>query len=166
MLCSIMFFGITGCEKQTGEKHDTKQNIEETNDAYTEEDVENTDDTYTEKENSKIHLDNVVYDRNKVNVYLFYLDTCIYCHQELDYFENIQTEYEEYFTLHAIEISSESNHKIMEIFASKMGDDDNGGVPYTIIGRKTITGFGEETEAEIINAIMSEHKDSYDVNFE
>ena len=45
-----------------------------------------------------------------------------------------------------------------------MGDEAKG-VPYTIIGEKTFSGYSEEMNDEIIKAIKSQYKDSYDVYF-
>lgn len=39
-------------------------------------------------------------------------------------------------------------------------------VPYTIIGNKTFIGFEEEDGNKLIDAIVTQHKNSYDVYFD
>jgi len=46
-----------------------------------------------------------------------------------------------------------------------MGDKVTG-VPYTIIGKKSFTGFGEKSKINFIQAIESQYKNSYDVYFD
>lgn len=46
-----------------------------------------------------------------------------------------------------------------------MGDEAKG-VPYTIIGNKSFTGFNEEDKKDLIDAIESQYKNSYDVYFD
>ena len=50
-------------------------------------------------------------------------------------------------------------------FSEKMGDE-SGGIPYTIIGNKTISGFGDKAKKQIKDAIMDQYKNSYDVYFD
>ena len=46
-----------------------------------------------------------------------------------------------------------------------MGDEVKG-VPYTIIGKETFTGFSEDYEENMLNAIKNQYKNSYDVYFD
>lgn len=50
-------------------------------------------------------------------------------------------------------------------FAESMGDKVTG-VPYTIIGDKSFTGFGEKSKNDFISAIEKQYKNSYDVYFD
>ena len=45
-----------------------------------------------------------------------------------------------------------------------MGDEVKG-VPYTIIGNETFSGFGEKIKEQIKTAIKTQSKNSYDVYF-
>lgn len=121
-----------------------------------------------EKEKLKIdaNLENVKYDENKVNIYLFWGNGCPHCEKEFDFFESIETEYGDYFTLNTFETwYDENNREILEQFASNM-DDEITGVPYTIIGNKSFKGFSERYEEEMLEAIKEHYKDSYDVYFD
>lgn len=110
-------------------------------------------------------LDNVTYDENKVNIYFFWGDGCPRCEAQFEFLNSIQTEYGDYFNLHTFEVwHNEENEKLLEQFANKMGSE-LAGVPYTIIGKKTFTGFNETYEKKFLDAIKTQYKDSYDVYF-
>lgn len=113
-----------------------------------------------------VHLENVIREKNKVNIYFFWGDGCPHCEEELQFFESIQEKYGEYFNLYRFETwHHEENKKLVSIFASVMGDKLSG-VPYTIIGEKSFTGFGENSKNNFIKAIESQYKNSFDVYFD
>lgn len=112
------------------------------------------------------NLENLKYDENKVNIYFFWGNGCPHCEKEFEFFESIETEYGDYFTLNTFETwYDENNREILEQFASNM-EDEITGVPYTIIGNKTFKGFSERYELEMLEAIKEQYKDSYDVYFD
>ena len=119
-----------------------------------------------EKLKIEVEIDNLVYDENKVNIYMFWGNGCPHCEEQFKFLTSIENEYGDYFTLNAFEVwYDENNEKLMEQFASNMGDEVSG-VPYTIIGNKTFTGFGASSESEFLEAIKTQYKNSYDVYFE
>ena len=122
--------------------------------------------TDEEKNNIDIVLNNVTYDSNKINIYLFWGDGCPHCEKEKEYFENISKEYGKYYKLHTYEVwYNTENQKIFEQFANKMKDNVSG-VPYTIIGNKSFKGFNEKTKDDIIKAITEQYQNSYDIYFD
>ncbi len=133
---------------------------------YIEEEIIEDIETNVEKDNkSTIEIDDLTYDENKVNVYLFYGDGCSHCEDEMAYFESIEEEYGDLFTLNTFEVwHNENNEQIYREF-SKIMNDEIGGVPYTIIGDKSFSGFGPPYEDMILETIISQHKNSYDVYF-
>ena len=111
-------------------------------------------------------LDNVTYDKNKVNIYFFWGDGCPHCEEGFKFLDSISDEYGKYFKLNKFEVwKNEDNAKLMEQFASKMGDEISG-VPYIVIGERTFKGFSEKHKESIKAAIKEQYKDSYDVYFE
>ena len=119
------------------------------------------------KEEVKIDVvvDNISYDENKVNIYMFWGDGCPHCENAISFLESIENEYGKYFVLNKFEVwYDENNRNIYSQFASKMGDEVKG-VPYIIIGRETFSGFSENSKDDIIEAITSQYKNSYDVYF-
>ena len=111
-------------------------------------------------------LENVTYDAEKVNVYFFWGDGCHICEREWEFWESVETEYGDYFTLNAFEVwHNDENAELMEVFAAAMGDELKG-VPYTVIGERTFKGFPEDFEAEMLEAIKEQYQDSFDVYFD
>lgn len=114
---------------------------------------------------TEINLENVTYDENKVNIYFFWGSTCPHCKAEFAFFDEIKEEYGNYYNLYAYEVwENENNAKIMNQFANALNEEVTG-VPYTIIGDESFTGFGESSKEEFINAINNKHKNSSDVYF-
>lgn len=113
-----------------------------------------------------VKLDNVKYHKNKVNIYFFWGDGCPHCEQGFEFLDSIKDEYGKYFVLHKFEVwKNEENAKILEKFASKMGDEISG-VPYIVIGERSFKGFSDNHKEAIKAAIKEQYKDSYDVYFE
>ena len=111
-------------------------------------------------------LDNVTYDENKINIYFFWGDGCPHCEHEFLFFESLETEFGDYFTLHTFEVwKNPDNEELMKQFASAMGDEVKG-VPYTIIGEQTFRGFSENYESRMLEAIKTQYQNSYDVYFD
>lgn len=115
-----------------------------------------------------INLDNVVREKNKVNIYLFWGDGCPHCKKEKEFFESIKTKYGKYYNLYTFEVwYNEENLNILNAFASSMGEKVTG-VPYTIIGSKTFKGFNDtdDYKQSIIKTIEEEKDKNYDVYFD
>ena len=111
-------------------------------------------------------LENVTYDAEKVNVYFFWGDGCHICEREWKFWESVETEYGDYFTLNAFEVwGNAENAELMQTFAAAMGDELKG-VPYTVIGERTFKGFPEDFEAQMLEAIKEQYRDSFDVYFD
>lgn len=112
---------------------------------------------------NEINLENVTKTPGKVNIYLFWGNGCPHCKSELAFLESIKEEYGNYFNLYPFEVwYNQENAKMLEVFARKM-DDKVTGVPYTIIGNKKISGFSESKQEEIINTIIEQAQNDYDV---
>lgn len=118
------------------------------------------------KEEYETVFKNVSYDENKVNIYLFWGNGCPHCEHEQEFFKEIEQEYGKYYTLHKFEVwNNKLNYRIQKQISTKMGKMETG-VPYTVIGKKVISGFGKGTDNKIKDAIMNEYKNSYDVYFD
>lgn len=110
-------------------------------------------------------LENVKYYEDKVNIYFFWGNGCPHCEEEFRFLESIETEYGDYFILNTFEVwHNEENQELLKQFANAMGDEVSG-VPYTIIGNRTFTGFSEKFEEQFLEIIKEQHKNSYDVYF-
>ena len=103
-----------------------------------------------------------------VNFYVFYSKTCPHCEALLSYIDKLDNETKAKFNLIKYEVSKDAdNSALMTKVANTLGTDTtNLGVPYMIIGEKTIIGFADNySEEEIEAAIDAEfnNEDRYDV---
>ena len=109
-------------------------------------------------------LEDIKYDKNKVNIYLFWGNGCPHCEDFLDFLEE-NTDYKELYTLNTFEVwYNQDNYNLMNEFATAL-DEDVMGVPFIVIGNKSFKGFSSSLEEEILNAIKEGHSNSYDVYF-
>lgn len=128
--------------------------------------TENFNQNNIDLEYGKIELDNIKQEENKINICFFWGNGCPHCEEEMKFFESIEKQYGKYYNLYKFETwYNEENAKIFEIFANAMSDKANG-VPYTIIGKKSFSGFGKSSEEEFIKAIEDQYQDNYDIYFD
>ena len=67
------------------------------------------------------------------------------------------------FNLYGFEVwNNEENAKLLETISNKL-DIKIGGVPFTIIGDKYYSGFGENTKKKIEKTIKNEYKTAHDI---
>ena len=117
---------------------------------------ESTETTETTEEASK-----------KVNLYFFRGEGCSHCAEAKEWFESIQEELGEYFTIVDYETwYSEENSDLMAKVAEARGETADG-VPYIICGDKSWMGFADDYKEEIKEQIKSEYaknvSDRYDI---
>ena len=121
---------------------------------------------YVEKQSTiTSNINDLTYDKNKVNIYLFWGDGRPHCAEELKFFEEIKKEYGNKFKLNTFEVwYNAENEKILKEFSQKMNEEIEG-VPYTIIGNETFYGFNSGDKEDIKKSIDKQYKNSYDVYF-
>ena len=147
------------------------KNIENNPSDNTNEDVEienekDTNEDKTSESTTNIKLDNITKKDSKVNIYLFWGDGCPHCKEEKLFLKSIENEYGNLFNVYEFEVwHNEENEKIMKEFGKAM-DDNLTGVPYTIIGKESIKGFNGSKKEQILDAIINESKNNYDVYFD
>ena len=127
---------------------------------------DNTNEDKTSESTTNIKLDNITKKDGKVNIYLFWGDGCPHCKEEKLFLKSIENEYGNLFNVYEFEVwHNEENEKIMKEFGKAM-DDNLTGVPYTIIGKESIKGFNDSKKEQILDAIINESKNNYDVYFD
>lgn len=140
-------------------KQDSNEETKENNN-------KNTQESITEENTKEINLDQVTYDKNKVNIYFFWGSTCHHCKEEFAFFDEIQEEYGDYYNLYTYEVwNNPDNAEIMKKFASALNEEAKG-VPYTVIGDVSFIGFSESDKEKFIETIKSKHQNSSDVYFD
>lgn len=94
----------------------------------------------------------------KFNMYLFWGDGCVHCHNLKIFLNDLQPKYKDMFELYAFEVwGNPDNQTLMGRFAKTMGDSPRG-VPYLVVGDKSFNGFSESMKEDIIQAIIDEFK--------
>lgn len=81
-------------------------------------------------------------EKNLVNIYLFYSDTCPHCAKEKELLDEIVDKYDN-VRLYKYEIGDEDNSKLLDEVAS-LYNTTVSGVPFTVIGDKIYKGFSYE----------------------
>lgn len=107
----------------------------------------------------------IKFDGEKINIYLFWGDGCPHCEELFIYLNSLKKEYGKYYNLYTLEVwNNEENNVLMNHLADKL-EEPATGVPYLIIGSKAFVGYVEEDNSAIKKAIKSEYeKDThYDV---
>lgn len=112
--------------------------------------------------NSK--LTDVVYDENKLNIYLFWGKGCPHCEEEWKFLNRIAPKYYDKIHVYGFEVwNSEENQKIMNEFKDKLNISKDSGIPLTIIEDKYYIGYDESYSDEILKLIKNNHKNSKDI---
>lgn len=81
-------------------------------------------------------------DKNFVNIYLFYSDTCKHCESERKLLSELEREYEN-IRIYEYEITNDENAHLLEEIAKLKGTTATG-VPFTIIGDMVYKGYSIE----------------------
>ena len=110
-------------------------------------------------------LEDIKYDTNKVNIYLFWGNGCPHCEEFLNFLEENE-DYKDLYNLNTFEVwYNQDNYNLMNKFANAL-DEDISSVHFIVIGTKTFVGFGETNKEEILNTIKEQHDNSYDLYFQ
>ena len=97
--------------------------------------------------------------KDKVNIYLFYGKGCEHCDNLLKFLNSITPEFKDYFNVVGFEIyGDEKNSALLTELAKNIGEA-NDGVPFIFVGDKYFSGYSEEYNDAIKEAIKS----NYDV---
>lgn len=112
--------------------------------------------------NSK--LTDVVYDENKLNIYLFWGKGCPHCEEEWKFLNRIAPKYYDKIHVYGFEVwNSKENQKIMNEFKNKLNISKDSGIPLTIIEDKYYIGYDESYNDEILKLIKNNHKNNKDI---
>ena len=113
-----------------------------------------------------VKIENIIKENNKVNIYFFWGKGCPHCAKEFEFLESIKETYGNYYNLYTFETwYNDENKKLVYTFAENMGDKLTG-VPYTIIGNKSFSGFDEKYKNDFIIAIENQYNSNFDVYFD
>lgn len=100
--------------------------------------------------------------KEKINVYIFRGEGCPHCEEALKFFDSIEEEYGQYYSLKQYEVwNDQDNATLMNKVASELNEEASG-VPYIVIGKKTFSGYATSYDDQIKSAIKNAYdSDSY-----
>ena len=102
---------------------------------------------------------------DKVNVYIFRGKTCWHCLDEITWLASNYAEFKDLINVHTYEVwNNRENNKLMNLVAKELGKKASG-VPFTVVGNETFSGFSEEVGSAIIEAAKQQKnsEDRYDI---
>ena len=103
---------------------------------------------------------------NKVKVYLFYGDGCPHCADEKEFFKDLKEQYDDRVEFIYYEVwKNEENDKLMNLLKQKL-DNNEKGVPFTIIGSNSFIGYNTNVHYQIeetIKALLEDDEKNIDV---
>lgn len=88
-------------------------------------------------------------EENKINIYLFYSYTCPHCHDEIEYFKELEKKYENKINIYKYEVLKNKDNTVLMKTTKNLFDVSSTGVPFTVIGKEYILGFSETTKDQI-----------------
>ena len=106
-------------------------------------------------------------DSKKVNIYFFRGEGCPHCEEAEEFFESIQEEYGEYFTVVDYETWYDKDNAELMKKVAEARDEEANGVPYIIIGNKSWNGYSSDYDDAIKEKIKEVYEqdpsDRYDI---
>ena len=97
-----------------------------------------------------------------VNVYFFNMNGCSHCAEAKEFFAELEAdeEYKDMFAVQSFEVStSRENSDLMDEASEIMGDDNNGAVPYIIVGDESFIGYSDSVGESIKEEIKETYED-------
>ena len=89
-------------------------------------------------------------EEDKINLYLFYSDSCPHCHDEMDYIDNVLLKkYRDELKIYKYEVTKNKDNSKLLSSVKELFKVNKSGVPFTVIGEKYILGFGDTIKGEI-----------------
>lgn len=88
-------------------------------------------------------------EENKINIYLFYSYTCPHCHDEIEYFKELEKKYENKINIYKYEVLKNKDNAVLMKTTKNLFYVSSTGVPFTVIGKEYILGFSETTKDQI-----------------
>ncbi|MDD4188102.1 MAG: thioredoxin family protein [Bacilli bacterium] len=113
--------------------------------------------------NKNAQLSDIEFIEGKVNIYFFWGNGCPHCEDEFSFLEKLSEEYSKDINIYSFEVwNNQDNTQILTDFARIMQKQVTG-VPFTIIGEESFSGFSTSIEDNFKNAIKKQINNDFDV---
>lgn len=103
---------------------------------------------------------------DKINLYLFYSETCPHCHDEMKYLTTISEKYKDKLNIYKYEVTKNKDNAKLLTTIKKMFEVNGSGVPFTVIGNEHILGYSENTNTTIESIIDKYLNDEIEKKYE
>lgn len=110
-------------------------------------------------------LSNYTESDDKINVYIFRGKTCWHCLDEITWLASNYADFKDVINVRTYEVwNNKENNKLMNLVAKELGVKASG-VPLTVVGKDTFSGFSEEIGTSIIEAAkkLKDSEEKYDI---
>ena len=96
-----------------------------------------------EELNKYSEVEDIKFEKNKVNVYFFWGEGCPHCKAEYEFLESVYKKYYKNINIYSLEVwDNSSNSLLMSKFLYKLDDDSiTPGVPLLVVGDEVLSGF-------------------------
>lgn len=113
--------------------------------------------------NKNATVEDVKFDDNKINVYIFWGSTCAHCEELYEFLYSVEKEEKKYARIYGFEVwKNTENGLLMDKFlAANNGKTGERSVPYIVIGDTVLTGFSA-SDKEKIKTLIKEAYDNKD----
>lgn len=110
-----------------------------------------------------MNKNNIKFEDEKPNIYMFWGNGCPHCHHMKDFFDELDEEYKTKFNLYTFEVwYNVENAELLGLFANYLKDEPKY-VPYLVIGKHVFAGFNEDMEKEIKDALNKNYIEKVDI---
>ena len=96
---------------------------------------------------------NVKTEEDKINLYLFYSDSCPHCHEEMEYLKELKMKYNKQLNIYKYEVTKNEDNAKMLTSIKELFKVNSSGVPFTVIGEEYNLGFSDTTKTTLVNTI-------------
>ncbi|MBQ3021274.1 MAG: hypothetical protein IJD92_03520 [Bacilli bacterium] len=104
-------------------------------------------------------------EENKINIYLFYSESCPHCHKEMEFLDNeLIKEYKGKINIYKYEVTKNKDNSVLLSTIKEMHKVNSPYVPFTVIGNEYIEGFNDSTKLEIEQIIDNYLQDNLNNN--
>ena len=108
--------------------------------------------------------DELLYNKDKLNIYVFYGMGCSHCHELFSYFnDSLANKYNNMINIISFEVwNNDKNEELLNEVSKKLNVEYTG-VPYYVIGDKVFNGYSDLDNEDIEKTIDEQYKEKKDI---
>lgn len=117
--------------------------------------------------NKNATVEDLKFDNDKINVYIFWGSTCSHCEELYEFLYSNEKEEKKYARIYGFEVwENKDNGLLMDKFiAANNGKTGERSVPYIVIGDTVLTGFSATDKEKIKNLIKEAYDNKSEFNY-